>query len=50
MCTYEILERDDEMSRVGVVETSEKTGAQRERDREQGVGARSQGLKREILL
>ena len=50
MCTHKRLERDDQMLNVGIVETSEKIEAQRERDREKRVGARSEGLGKELLL
>ena len=50
MCTYERLERDDEMLSIGIVETGEKKEARRMRDGErggeQGVGVRSRGLRR----
>ena len=34
MCTHKRSERDDEMLGIGVVETNEKTGAQRKRETE----------------
>ena len=42
MCTHKRLEMDDEMLDVGVVETSEKTRTQRERETE------SRELEREV--
>ena len=47
MCTHERPERDNKMLDIGVVETCEKIETYRDRERENGVGAKSRGLRRD---